>query len=135
MLSYKQMESFYRLVVSIRRSQETLSVTDGGLKAYQMNETPGGSRTDNRQPEIMVIHKEKAAAKLPFMKELKNRNLPFIEKTIREATEHCCNPALAIKRKMIFELRYMQGMDWQEITNCLQIKDPEKIIIQALERK
>lgn len=133
MLSFDKMENYYKLITAIEK-YEILIRTDDGLKAYQIAVTPHATSHDPHKIEKTLIDKEKIERNLPLLKAKKEHNLPLIEATIQEATENC-SLATGIKRKMIFQMRYIQGMEWGVIEDCLQVKNAKQTILQALERK
>ena len=134
MLSFAKMENFYKLTTAIGKYEVVLKKTDEGLKAMALDDMPRNKGIIQRKSEELLLQREKAQQRLPVLKALREHNLPAVENTINQATENC-KMAIALRRKMIFQLRYMQGLEWNEIAECLQVKDPRKIVLQSLESK
>ena len=134
MLSFAKMENFYKLTTAIGKYENILSKTDDGLKATVFDGMPHVKGEQLHKMDDLLLKREKAKQRLPALKALREHNLPAVENTINQATENC-KMAIALRRKMIFQLRYMQGLEWNEIAECLQVKDPRQIVLQSLERK
>ena len=82
--------------------------------------------------EEQIAKKDRAMAKLSQLRVIRDANLPYVQRTIEEATRRS-KPSLRLKRQLLLKMRYEQGRDWPEIAEILKIQHPEEIAYDLLE--
>lgn len=131
-MTFAQMEKYYAVVSLIDQYERMIGQIDGGIAAHRIDAIPGGGRSDPHRMEEQIAKKDRAMTKLAQLRNIRDANLPHVQRTIEEATRRS-KPSLRLKRQLLLKMRYEQGRDWPEISEILKIKHPEKIVWNLLE--
>lgn len=131
-MTFAQMEKYNAVVSLIDQYERMIGQIDGGIAAHRIDAIPGGGRSDPHRMEEQIAKKDRALTKLAQLRNIRDANLPHVQRTIEEATRRS-KPSLRLKRQLLLRMRYLQGRDWPEISEILKIKHPEEIVWNLLE--
>lgn len=132
-MTFAQMEKYYAVVSLIDQYERMIGQIDGGIAAHRIDAIPGGGRSDPHRMEEQIAKKDRAMTKLAQLRNIRDANLPHVQRTIEEATRRS-KPSLRLKRQLLLKMRYEHGRDWPEIAEILKIQHPEEIAYDLLER-
>lgn len=131
-MTFRQMETHAAVVNLIDQYEAMIGQIDGGIAAHRIDAIPGGGRSDPHRMEEQIAKKDRALTKLAQLRNIRDANLPHVQRTIEEATRRS-KPSLRLKRQLLLKMRYEHGRDWPEIAEILKIKHPEEIVWDLLE--
>ena len=134
MMSYEQLERYFRLLEVISGYEKILAKSEIGLSASRPDAMPrSGEYRSDRMTES-IIRREEAQEKLRRLKALAAAQAPEVEATIVRAAG---GGRAAVKAELILRARYQSGRSWEEIADILHEKNAGQIrnfIIQRLEK-
>ena len=130
MLTLSQMEEYASLLIIIDQYKRMTS--QDGLRALSYDK-PAGPRY--YKPDTIgesVAQHEERHAKLAYLEGLAAAKRPEVEKTIKAAAALRIHGA--VKIELALRMRYLNGRRWKEVSELLNMKDPEGTVAAALHR-
>lgn len=131
-MTFRQMETHAAVVNLIDQYEAMIGRIDSGIAAHRIDAAPSGRQSDPHRMEEQLIKKDRALTKLSQLYNIRDANLPNVQRTIEEATRRS-KPSLRLKRQLLLKMRYEHGRDWPEIAEILKIKHPKEIVWDLLE--